>query len=221
MTDRSTKKMSPRTPKQYEEIRDEKRNLIMDVALEHFASDGYHNTTISQIARYAGISKGLMYNYFKSKEELLSEIIKRSAEEISAYFDPNKDGFLTDEEFVLFIRKLFLILRNKLSFWRLFYQFLMQKDVREEFMNSHLQKGDTVHIAGSVREDSFVKRMTDILSDYFTRKKERMPPGYDPVMDMNMFLYTIEGFGISIIFQDEINEDHYRKTIENIIECYK
>ena len=70
MTDRSTKKMSPRTPKQYEEIRDEKRNLIMDVALEHFASDGYHNTTISQIARYAGISKGLLFHYFRNKQEL-------------------------------------------------------------------------------------------------------------------------------------------------------
>ena len=70
--------MSPRTPKQFEEIREEKKTLIMDVALEHFANEGYHNTTINHIAKHAGISKGLMYNYFESKEELLAEIINRS-----------------------------------------------------------------------------------------------------------------------------------------------
>ena len=70
--------MSPRTPKQFMEIREEKKTLIMDVALEHFANEGYFTTTINHIARHAGISKGLMYNYFESKEELLTEIINRS-----------------------------------------------------------------------------------------------------------------------------------------------
>ena len=60
--------MSPRTPQQFEEIREEKMTLIMDIALEHFANEGYHTTTINHIARHAGISKGLMYNYFESKE---------------------------------------------------------------------------------------------------------------------------------------------------------
>ena len=43
----------------------------MDVALQHFANKGFHATTIYHIAEHAGISKGLMYNYFNSKEELL------------------------------------------------------------------------------------------------------------------------------------------------------
>ena len=120
--------MAPRTAKQFQDIREEKKTLIMDVALEHFASEGYHKSTISHIARHAGISKGLMYNYFKSKEELLEEIISRSMGEISHYFDPDKDGYLSEEEFELFVRKYFLIVRNNLSFWRLYYQLLQQKD---------------------------------------------------------------------------------------------
>lgn len=189
----------------------------MDVALEHFAREGYHNTTISHISRHAGISKGLMYNYFDSKEELLYEIINRSTEEIATYFDPDHDGYLTEEEFVLFIRKLFFILRDKLSFWRLFYQFLMQKDVREKFISSYIKNNDS----GQVMDNSFMKRMIDILQDYFKRKKERMSSDYDPVLDMNMFLYTIEGYGMSVIFQDEIDEIKYTRTINRIIESFK
>ena len=43
--------MSPRTAQQFKEIREEKMNLIMDVALEHFAKEGYFRTTISHIQR--------------------------------------------------------------------------------------------------------------------------------------------------------------------------
>ena len=48
----------------------------MDAALELFVTYGYQGTTISQIAKKASVSKGLLYNYFKSKEELLHEIIR-------------------------------------------------------------------------------------------------------------------------------------------------
>ncbi|NJK98866.1 MAG: helix-turn-helix transcriptional regulator [Bacteroidales bacterium] len=41
-------------------IRQEKRVLIMETALELFAANGYENTTINQIAKKANISKGLL-----------------------------------------------------------------------------------------------------------------------------------------------------------------
>lgn len=213
--------MSPRTPQQFEEIREEKKTLIMNVALEHFAKEGYHNTTISHIARHAGISKGLMYNYFTSKDELLSAIIDRSMEEISQYFDPDRDGYLTEEEFDLFLRKLFKILREKLHFWRLFYQFLMQKDVREKFLKTHLGPVSNAETKFSNGNSSFLSNMTRVLSEYFQRKKDRKPKGYDPVLDLNMFIYTVEGFGMATVYMDEVDESYYNKTVERIIEMYK
>jgi AcrR family transcriptional regulator len=68
--------MSPRTPEQFEAMRESRRKQIMDAALELFASKGYSNCSISQLAAQAGISKGLMYNYFDSKEALLMAIIE-------------------------------------------------------------------------------------------------------------------------------------------------
>ncbi len=63
--------MSPRTQEQFEEMRESRRQQIMDAALELFAQEGYSHCSISQLAGHAGISKGLMYNYFESKEALL------------------------------------------------------------------------------------------------------------------------------------------------------
>jgi len=213
--------MSPRTPQQFEDIREEKKSHIMNVALEHFAKEGYHNTTISHIAKHAGISKGLMYNYFESKEELLSEIINRSMDEIALYFDPDKDGFLTEQEFDLFIRKLFHILREKLNFWRLFYQFLMQKDVRDKFLQTHIGPVNKVEVIYTNSSNQFLTTMTRMLKEYFIRKKERKPDDYDPILDLNMFIYTIEGFGIVTVYMDEIDDIYYNKTIDKIIEQYK
>jgi hypothetical protein len=53
------------------------------------------------------------------------------------------------------------------------------------------------------------------------RKKEKKPADYDPVLDMNMFIYTIEGFAHVSAFLDEVDPDYYEKTIEKIIELYK
>lgn len=46
----------------------------MRVAMQLFAEDGYAHTSIDRIAAKAGISKGLIYTYFESKEDLLRQI---------------------------------------------------------------------------------------------------------------------------------------------------
>jgi len=67
--------MSPRTKEQFEEMREKSRTKILNTALELFATHSYRGTTIDQIAKKSGVSKGLIYNYFSSKEELLQEVI--------------------------------------------------------------------------------------------------------------------------------------------------
>jgi len=53
-----------------------KREQIIQCALELFASRGFYSTTIPDIAKSLKMSVGNMYNYFKSKDILASEIIK-------------------------------------------------------------------------------------------------------------------------------------------------
>ena len=103
----------------------------MDAALELFANEGYHSTSISSIAMQAGISKGLMYNYFESKEELVSSIIDSGIEVLEDLFDPNNDGVLTANEFDFFVNRSFDALEENLAYWKLYFGIMMQPLVYE------------------------------------------------------------------------------------------
>lgn len=67
--------MSPRKKEDNELIKEQRKQQILDVALRLFANVGYESTSISRIAKEAGISKGLIYNYFESKEDLLKNLV--------------------------------------------------------------------------------------------------------------------------------------------------
>ncbi|MFC0877381.1 TetR/AcrR family transcriptional regulator [Saccharicrinis sp. FJH2] len=121
--------MSPRTPDQFKEIRTEKIKLISEAALSLFADKGYANTSISMIAKKAGISKGLLYNYFESKDDLLESILSYGFDEIIEIYDLNKDGELEIHEMEYFIREIFNRIKTNTNFWKLYFQVSVQPDV--------------------------------------------------------------------------------------------
>lgn len=53
------------------QIHKQRRKQILDVAYTLFYKNGYSNTTVTDIAKTAGISKGLIYRYFNTKEDIL------------------------------------------------------------------------------------------------------------------------------------------------------
>ncbi len=214
-------KMSPRTSKQYEEIREEKIALIMDTALEHFANEGYFSTTINHIARHAGISKGLMYNYFESKETLLKAIMNKSIAEVLNFFDIDRDGYLSEEEFEFFIRKINVMLKEKRSFWRLLFQLMMQNDVRAQFLKSFAGTDSREQSGTLPGLDLPASRSMNMIADYFIRRKEMKGEGYDPEIELRMFLITIKGFAMTSIYADDVEDDNNEKAINRIIELYK
>jgi len=55
-----------------------KRNAIMDAALQLFLEKGYKSVTTREIAAHANVSKGVLYDYFKSKEDLFYETIREN-----------------------------------------------------------------------------------------------------------------------------------------------
>ena len=54
---------------------DTRRMRIKEVALALFASKGYHETSTSSIIQKAGVSKGLLFFHFPTKEDLLKELM--------------------------------------------------------------------------------------------------------------------------------------------------
>ena len=72
--------MSPRNEEQNEQVRDERREQILSAALKVFAKKGFAATKISDIVGRGGMSHGLVYHYFRSKEEIFYALFKRAME---------------------------------------------------------------------------------------------------------------------------------------------
>ena len=57
-------------------IKKQKKRKILEKAFELFRKNGYKDTKVEDITRKLGISKGSFYTYFKTKEELLYELLE-------------------------------------------------------------------------------------------------------------------------------------------------
>jgi AcrR family transcriptional regulator len=194
--------MSPRTSEQYDQIRQERKKLIMDSALELFAENGYHATSMSQIAKKAGISKGLAYNYFESKKDILNEIIQIGFDSIFSNFDPNRDGVLTEQEFVFFLKQSFKLMRENLRFWKLYFSLMLQPKVSESFAGEYAARFEPVF---------------KMMYAYIVSKGSTDPEG-----DLMVVSSLIEGAFLYIIvapeiFPSEVLEDKIIHSIFKII----
>jgi AcrR family transcriptional regulator len=63
---------------------EDKRRLILAAAVRVFAVKGYHACRVSDIAEEAGVAHGLLYHYFRSKDEVLECIFKETWSDIVA-----------------------------------------------------------------------------------------------------------------------------------------
>jgi AcrR family transcriptional regulator len=55
---------------------EEKRRLLLDAAVKVFAHKGFHAARVGDIAKEAGVAYGLVYHYFRSKDEILETIFR-------------------------------------------------------------------------------------------------------------------------------------------------
>ncbi|MDP7989425.1 TetR/AcrR family transcriptional regulator [Bacillus sp. MHSD_36] len=93
-----------RIVKEYEERRKE----ILETAERLFITKGYTKTTVNDILKEIGIAKGTFYHYFKSKEEVMDEIIMRVIKE-----DVAKAKVIVSNPNIPVLEKLFRILMEQ------------------------------------------------------------------------------------------------------------
>jgi len=104
------------------------REKILGSALELFAERGYGATSVKAIARRAGVSQGLMYNYFPSKKALLKEIFLAGLRDVEASWREAPEGGPLDNLQVL-LDESFRLVTEHADFWRLFYALRSQRAV--------------------------------------------------------------------------------------------
>ena len=112
---------------------EDKRRLILDAAVRVFARKGYHTSRVGDIAEEAGVAHGLLYHYFRSKEELLETIFRETWSDLLAAVRSVEETDETARERLAGIAK--ILLRS----WRRDPD-LVRVLVREVTRSSHLQR---------------------------------------------------------------------------------
>lgn len=72
----------PSAPRRRRMPAEERREALLEAALEVFAARGYHGSSIDDIAQAAGVSKALIYEHFESKKDLHASLLETQSEEL-------------------------------------------------------------------------------------------------------------------------------------------
>ena len=146
--------MCPKVTSQY---KTETREKIVEAAIVTFSKHGYDRTKMDDIAETANLSKGTLYLYFKSKEELFYAIsennIKALKEQLSVLFTKSEDLILDSQKFYVNFRKaseqsdkVFLETiaessRNQRLQEMLYHQRMKVLDIVTEYLKLQIKKG--------------------------------------------------------------------------------
>ena len=112
---------------------EDKRRLILDAAVRVFARKGYHTCRVGDIAEEAGVAHGLLYHYFRSKEELLETIFRETWRDVLDAVRSVEESDETARDRLAGVAK--ILLRS----WRRDPD-LVRVHVREVTRSSHLQQ---------------------------------------------------------------------------------
>ncbi|MBK8556445.1 MAG: TetR/AcrR family transcriptional regulator [Lewinellaceae bacterium] len=198
MTERSVKKyMAPKTAKQLEKAREDKKVCILEAALKVFASHGYDGASISMIAREAKISKGLLYTYYESKEHLLEQLMIWGLERAGSTTNVEAGYRIgSEEEFMYGLKMIIAMVQQEADFWRLYNMVVMQPKMADRFKD---------------KAKSFLEDYLQVYVQYFEDKK--VP---DPMAEAIMFGAVIDGILFDMLM---VGETEY--PLERVLEVVR
>lgn len=173
----------PRTAEQFKEIRTDRKKAILDAALHVFSEQGYHNTSIIEVSKKAGISKGLIYNYFDSKKELLDILLGSFLDDEMLAVKKVLKKPLTGFTMIEFIKLNTQILKAKLKQWKLYFSLVTQPEVIKILQDRFSE------------ENIFI---TQKIMEFFKQKGDK-----NSEMTFTLFSTTIVGLKMSYIMDSE------------------
>jgi predicted transcriptional regulator len=103
---------------------DEKEKSIKEAVIKLILQEGFHGTSISKIAKVAGVSPATVYIYFDSKEIMLQDIYREYSEEIFNYlFNTVHQGMAGQQLIEILVRSYYTYIRENEEIFNFVEQF--------------------------------------------------------------------------------------------------
>ena len=184
----------------------EKRDRIINAAMKEF-SKGFKSACTDTIVREAGISKGLLFHYFGTKDGLYSFILQSACEmiykEYLSLIDLEQPDFI-EKIWQMTLLKIDLTYKHPALFDFLAKAYVdLQENPNEEFAK-YFEKTRSIAIE---------KALADIDPTLFKN-------GVDPKKAANIILWTLNGYSTSQI-SSNMNMEDYKKEYERYLDEIK
>lgn len=186
-----------------ERKKEETKNKIITVAIKLFKEQGVEATTMEQIAEEVDIAKGTLYNYFSSKEAIISEFIRQSFE-------------VENPKTILELEKLPNTRIRMLTIMKLLIEGVSQyRDIFERFMVYRMQS--MISLQNDEKERSGIANLAETIITLGQKDNEirsDLPTGF--IIDLFEFIFT-ETVKQYYLKPDEIN---INKVIEQCVDLF-
>ena len=197
-------------PKLSERALEEKRERIEGAAKELFIKRGFHATSMRDIAKGADTSLGNLYNYFRTKEDILESIIARYQKVVDSrlrsIFDEVEEPF-EPESLAKFGHMIKGLVSTHSDFWLLMYIDVL------EFENRHFRK----------MFDGLAASLRRRFAPYFARLKKEgaLHEGVDPAVGFTAaYMQFFNYFLVEKLFGGNshlgMSDDRVIKTLTDI-----
>lgn len=139
------------------------KKRIIEAAKELFIEKGYFNVSVDDIVEKANSSKGGFYTHFKTKEELIINMVPMVDEAYSNFIQLNKEYKNTLDKIKAFINYVFEIMENDIGLE--FMSAIYSSQIKDLTTHRFLIESDRVyyHVISSLIEEA--KRKSEIASD--------------------------------------------------------
>lgn len=106
------------------------RDLILKTSLKLFSEQGYHGTTMRQVASKAGMSLGLAYRYFDSKEAILEGIIESHDKILKRYVTDEVVSNPRREDLIVNVSEsIITLVKENEDYLRLYWNLMLQPKI--------------------------------------------------------------------------------------------
>jgi len=193
--------------------KEERRKQIFQAAMALFAQKGVYRTTIQEIADQAGIGKGTIYEYFNSKEEILSTSFQYMQEEAEAflenelYRDENDPVQLLSSFFTSFIKYFESIPENVTEILMVYWA--------EAILEAPGTNPDDVYTGIDFRSmyDQYIKMLDEILVN--GQQKNVFRPDLKTKQMASAIVGTIDGLMLQqVLFKDRVD---FRAVVQELL----
>jgi TetR/AcrR family transcriptional regulator len=183
------------------------REKILETATRLFSTQGYTNTSLSQVAKEAQVSKALIFWHFENKEKLFRTVLQRTFEPYFINVVDDLEGLSEVDQIKLLIDQYYRFVSENLYSVRFLVSLILRDEQRPDDLVGHMNELHRV----------YHNLLADIIDS--GRQKSVFRPTVSPKLDAALIMTALHGVllqgfrGTEVVEKPDVLLQHLKSTL--------